>query len=695
VHWIVLGLVVVGLVLALLLAGYEGHAVRPSSTGSLTQPSQPALTGSGSVLDLSGAAVRSRGSQGLVVALTFDDGPDPTWTPQVLAVLRRHRVPATFFVVGSRVTAHPGLVRAELATGAEIGSHTFAHADVTGLSGWRTSLELSLTQTALAGAAGIHTGLFRPPYSSTPDAVRGPNLAAYRRVGGRGYLVVLSDRDSEDWRRPGVGQVLANATPAPGAGGIVLFHDGGGNRAQTVLAVDLLITNLQAKGYTFTTVSGLAGLRPGVADAHVSTWQRLQGRALLIASYSARLAVQALDWLIWPLLVITLARALLVLVLARRHARRRDRRPVRDSWAPPVSVIIPAYNEEKGIAETVRSVATSAYPEVEVIVIDDGSTDRTAAVARALGLPNVTVVSQANRGKPAALNAGVELARHDVIVCVDADTVFAHDTIRWLVRRLANPLVGAVSGNTKVGNRGGLLGRWQHVEYVMGFNLDRRMYELLDCMPTVPGAVGAFRREALSEAGGFSDDTLAEDTDVTMAINRAGWRVVYEERAVAWTEAPATLGDLWRQRYRWCYGTLQAMWKHRRSSGRGRRDHIRRRALPYLLVFQVLLPLLAPVIDLFALYGLLFLRPAPVLAAWAGFNVLQLAMGVAAFRLDREPLGPLWSVPLEQFLLRQLMYLVVIQSVVTAVAGVRLRWHKLARTGEARPDPERPSPAPI
>jgi cellulose synthase/poly-beta-1,6-N-acetylglucosamine synthase-like glycosyltransferase len=216
----------------------------------------------------------------------------------------------------------------------------------------------------------------------------------------------------------------------------------------------------------------------------------------------------------------------------------------------------------------------------------------------------------------------------------------------------------------------------------MGFNLDRRMYEVLDCMPTVPGAIGAFRRTALDQVGGVSDDTLAEDTDLTMALNRAGWRVVYEPDAVAWTEAPATLGALWRQRYRWSYGTMQAMWKHRAAIREPEHHHLGRRALPYLFVFQVLLPALAPAIDLFALYGVLFLDPAPVLAYWLGFNAIQLALGIYAFRLDGERLGPLWLLPLQQFLYRQLMYLVVIQSIASALLGTRLRWHKLPRTGD-------------
>jgi cellulose synthase/poly-beta-1,6-N-acetylglucosamine synthase-like glycosyltransferase len=345
-----------------------------------------------------------------------------------------------------------------------------------------------------------------------------------------------------------------------------------------------------------------------------------------------------------------------------------------------VSIVVPAYNEAIDIAATIRSLSASVYPNFEIVVVDDGSTDGTADAVMALADPRVLLVRQDNAGKAMALNAGIAQARHGVIVTVDADTQFEPESLHWLVAPFEDdPAIGAVSGNTKVGNRSGLIGRWQHIEYVLGFNLDRRMYDVLDCMPTVPGAIGAFRREALDAVGGVSADTLAEDTDLTMAINRAGWRIVYEERARAWTEAPARLPELWRQRYRWCYGTLQSAWKHRGAVREG--SHLGRRGLPYMLAFQVALPLMAPLIDVLALFGLVFLNPVLVLAYWGAFNLVQLALAAYAFKLDGESLAPLWVLPLQQFVYRQLMYAVVVQSVIAAAAGSRLNWHKLERSG--------------
>ena len=677
-RWLALIALLFVLGLALTVNGFASQAVGRSSTGH-QGGSMPGSATQGPVLDLSGPQPRSAPLPDKTMALTFDDGPDPEWTPAILEVLRRHDVPATFFVVGAQAAKHPELLRATVAAGHEIGAHTFSHSDLGAASALRTTIELSLSQSALAGVAGINTHLLRLPYSGlTGDATKS-EMAAARRAADLGYLMVFATEDGQDWRQPGPGVIVARSTPPAGRGGVVLLHDGGGDRRQTVEAVDRLITKLKADGYRFTTVSGIAGLPPGSAVRPVGPMARAQGQALLLALWLASAITNVLLFLVVPLTVLTLARSLAVVVLARRQVRQT--RPARPpAFFPPVSVIVPAYNEEVGIAAAVRSLAGNDYPTLEIIVVDDGSTDGTAAAVEGIDDSRVRLIRQTNGGKPAALNTGIAAARHEIIVMVDGDTIFEPDTIRHLVAPLEDPAVGAVAGNTKVGNRQGLLGRWQHIEYVIGCNLDRRMYETLGCMPTVPGAIGAFRRQALAEVGGVSDDTLAEDTDLTMALNRAGWKVVFEDRARAWTEAPATLRQLWRQRYRWSYGTMQAMWKHRGAIGE--RSSLGIVGLPSILFTQITIPLLSPAFDVFALYGLLFLDPVPIMAFWLAFNAVQLAVGAYAFRLDGESARPLWAAPLQQFVYRQLMYLVVIESLASALAGTRLRWHKLVRTGD-------------
>jgi cellulose synthase/poly-beta-1,6-N-acetylglucosamine synthase-like glycosyltransferase len=218
------------------------------------------------------------------------------------------------------------------------------------------------------------------------------------------------------------------------------------------------------------------------------------------------------------------------------------------------------------------------------------------------------------------------------------------------------------------------------------------MCDVMECLPTFPTAVGAVRRSALWRVGGVPTDTLAEVADLTMTLKRRGWRVVHEHRARALTEAPATLGQLWKQRYRWTYGALQTVWKHRAAvTERGAAGKLGRRSIPYLLLFQVLLPMLAPLVDVTTLFGVLAGDWQTALALWLAFLVLQAAPGIAAFRLAHEPLAPMLALPVQQFVYRQLMDLVVVQSVVTALTGAQVPRQKLVRTGMSILPPRRPS----
>jgi peptidoglycan/xylan/chitin deacetylase (PgdA/CDA1 family)/GT2 family glycosyltransferase len=679
VHWLLLTVLLVAVTIGLGVHSVVLHPPGGSGRdiGSTTQV-PPEVHAGGPVIDAA-AGLRTSGITDRTIALTFDDGPDPTWTPRVLEVLSRHDVRATFFVTAAAAAQHPLLVRRIRAEGHELANHTTTHVDLGAVSEGRAAWELRQNQLVLAGATGERTVLMRPPYSSSPDAVDDAGWLGIRRAAEAGYLVVLSDLDTKDWQQPGVDAIVAAATPPDGGGAVVLLHDGGGDRSQTVAAVDRLIGSLRTDGYQFRTVSEALALDDTSTPAGIG--DRLAGLASIGTALFAAALGAGLPWLLGIATVLALGRTVVTLFTAVQHRRRR---PVLRRWEPePVTVIVPAYNEEAGIASTLRSLLSSRYPRLHVVVVDDGSTDGTSAVVRSLRLPRVTLITQPNAGKSAALRTGLAAARTDLVVMVDGDTVLEPDTVGELVAPFADPSVGAVSGNAKVGNRSGLLGRWQHIEYVIGFNLDRRMYDVLQCMPTVPGAVGAFRQRAIADAGGVPGDTLAEDTDLTMALLRAGWRAVYAERAIAWTEAPAGIGQLWKQRYRWCYGTLQAMFKHRHAVlERGGGGRLGRRGLPYLLLFQVLLPMLAPVVDVAAVF-LALSAPGTAALAWVGFLALQLIPAVVAFRMDGERLGPLWSLPLQQVVYRQLMYLVVLQSVVTAIAGARLPWHKLHRSGQA------------
>ncbi|MFC8200377.1 bifunctional polysaccharide deacetylase/glycosyltransferase family 2 protein [Streptomyces sp. NPDC057298] len=741
-------LLLLALTSVMLLDGYlraeVGGDERVRSNASSSKVPDDVLDG-GPILSFRGGQAQSRSVPDKTIALTFDDGPNPTWTPQILDILEENDVPGTFFVVGSMVSRYPDIVSDLVDQGNEIGIHTFTHVDLSYQSDARIKREMDQTQLALAGAAGITTTLFRAPYSSETDAIDNYSWPVYKKLGEEGYTSVFVDTDSDDWKRPGVSKIIKWATPSKNKGASVLFHDAGGERSQTVAALGTYIKKMKAKGYTFTTISGAiqqtdgadrqtdspqadgqqpggeqaggeqaggeqaaggqaAGQAPGgqqeqqgqqgqqaggaggLQAAHrTATGTTLyEGKALVAAVTVAEWTVPGLATGLAVVGVAVMGRFGMMLILARRHYRQRNRR--RFSWGPavtrPVSVIVPAYNEKECIANTLRSLAQSTHP-IEIIVVDDGSTDGTKEIAEALGMPNVRVVRQENAGKPAALNNGVRHASHDIVVMMDGDTVFEADTVRQLVQPFADPDVGAVAGNAKVGNRDTVIGAWQHIEYVMGFNLDRRMYDLLRCMPTIPGAIGAFRREAVLAVGGMSEDTLAEDTDITIAMHRQGWRVVYQEHARAWTEAPGSLKQLWSQRYRWSYGTMQALWKHRKSlTDKGPSGRFGRVGMPLVVIFQIVTPVFAPLIDVFTVYSMIFIDFKASLLAWLAVLSVQLVCAAYAFRLDREKYRYLLMMPLQQLAYRQMMYLVLIHSCVTALTGGRLRWQKLKRTGE-------------
>ncbi|MEV6331779.1 glycosyltransferase [Streptomyces sp. NPDC051909] len=647
---------------ALVFAGYGRHEI--AATGGTPAagcvPAPADVRKGEPVLRVDGAgAVESAAPSDGKTALTYDGGPSPEWTPQLLDVLAARQVKATFFLTGSAAAAHPDLVRRIVAEGHEIGSHTYSDVELGQVSGSRAALELSFTQNALAGSSGIGTRLLRLPHTAGLGTLCADTWEAGHRAAAEGYVIVAADGTS-------VRQYTGSA--------------------QAVDETERLLAQRGAAA-RYTSVGAALGLDGTTYP--VSALAEWKGAAFIAAQGASRWFADGMTWLLAAAGVITAVRLALLFGVARLHvrrtrARRRRGAPRMPPVTDPVSVIVPAYNEEAGIEATIRSLLASTHEYVQIVVVDDGSTDRTFEIAESVEDPRVMVVRQPNAGKAAALNTGIGWARFDIIVMIDGDTVFEPDAVQRLIQPLADPRVGAVSGNTKVGNRQGVLGRWQHLEYVIGFNLDRRMYDVLECMPTVPGAIGAFRRDALARVGGVSEDTLAEDTDLTMALCRDGWRVVYEESAIAWTEAPSTVRQLWKQRYRWCYGTLQAMWKHRRAVvERGQSGKLGRRGLLYLLLFQTVLPLLAPLVDVFAVYGLLFQDAGQALGVWLGFTAVQVATAVYALRLDRERFEPIWTLPLQIFVYRQLMYLVVVQSVVTALLGSRLRWHRMQRTGTA------------
>jgi cellulose synthase/poly-beta-1,6-N-acetylglucosamine synthase-like glycosyltransferase len=363
-------------------------------------------------------------------------------------------------------------------------------------------------------------------------------------------------------------------------------------------------------------------------------------------------------------------------------------------------VLIPCFNEERVIAASIARILQSGWTRLEVIVLDDGSADATAqVVAEAYGdEPRVTLASFPNGGKAGALNRGLKLARGEIVVALDADTLFAPETIARLTRWFADPRVGAVAGNAIVGNRLNLITRWQALEYVVAQNLERRALAALGAVTVVPGAVGAWRKATLDGLGGYPADTLAEDQDLTLAVQRAGWKVEFDPTARAYTEAPDTVGGLLKQRFRWSFGTLQCLFKHRAALFDVRRPVLGFIALPQIWMFQILLALAAPLVDLAVVWSLVAAgidrlnHPAEwsadnlnqALLYWAAFVLVDLSAGALGMALERAaPWRELIWLPVQRFGYRQMMYYVVVKAALTALNGPKVGWGKLERRATA------------
>ena len=645
------------------------------------------------------------------VALSFDDGPDPDWTPRILDILKQKQTPAAFFVIGDPANQYPAIIKQEYAQGDEIANHTFTHPEFDVITKAQLQFELNLTQLLLESTLGVKTLLFRPPYGIDHQPETASEIQMLPIPQSMGYIIVGARIDPHDWGEANGGapppvetvvqRVLADAQK--GKGNIILLHDGGGDRSHTLEALPQIIDGLRGKGFEFVSVSSLLGQTRGQVMPPLSQKEWLLARADAFMFDVYRWMRSGISFIFMAGILLVSGRALIIgfLALAEKLRLAPADHP---EYKPEVSVLIPAYNEESVIVDTVRAALASNYPKLEVLVVDDGSTDRTSELVneKFKGNPRVQLLLQSNHGKPGALNHGLAEAAGEIVISIDADTIVDPDAIPRLIRHFANPNVGAVAGNVKVMNRNRWLTRWQALEYITSQNLEKRAFDLLNCIPVVPGAVGAWRTDLLRSNGGFSGDTVAEDTDLTLTIRRNGWKIVYDEDAIGRTEVPDTVQGLIRQRFRWTFGTLQAIWKHRDAVGKPRYGTLGWVAIPNIFLFQILLPLVSPIIDLMfllslALYGLAALNIATLpkhgtlqdversLIFFAIFMLIDLFTCVVAFALEKnEDWTLLAPLILQRFYYRQMMYVVLFSALKEAVQGRPVGWRGV--------EPQMPAP---
>ncbi|MFI5306861.1 MAG: glycosyltransferase [Polyangiales bacterium] len=637
----------------------------------------------------SGYVVERRGGTGKRVVLTFDDGPDERNTGRLLDVLRDLKAPATFFVIGDQAMRSPDLVEREADEGHLVANHSFTHPRMETLTPREASAQLSATQRLIEGLTDQRTPLFRAPYTAEIDPDSPNDLAALRVALQNGYLFVGANIDPNDWRAKTPDEIVQETLRqvATGQGRIILLHDGGGDRSRTIAAVRKLVPELRRRGYEVVSLDKLLGLKRSELSMSLPARDRLLSASDVFMAYARGWGWTAMAVLFFTCTVLSIVRILFLGGLTLKNVRTKSP-PLPDGFRPLVTVVVPAYNEAKVIETTLRSLLSSKYENIEILVVDDGSTDTTADVvtAFAVGNPKIRLIRQTNSGKSAAANRALQEARGEIAIAVDADTIISPDSIPKMVAHFASPEVTAVCGNVEVGNVNGLFTAFQAIEYVTSQNFDRRAFSALNCISVVPGALGAWRREAVLAAGGYSNETLTEDADLTLTILRRGGRVVYEPEAYGRTEAPESLSALLRQRFRWTYGTYQCLWKHKAAFFKGTLGWI---GLPNMVVFQVIFPLLSPIGDIMMVLSVFRGDWRAFLAGYLAFLAMDICGSLLAFTLDHKPMRWLSLLLVQRFSYRQIMYYVCFKAMIAAVRGARHGWRKLDRTGALTKQGER------
>jgi cellulose synthase/poly-beta-1,6-N-acetylglucosamine synthase-like glycosyltransferase/spore germination protein YaaH/peptidoglycan/xylan/chitin deacetylase (PgdA/CDA1 family) len=640
------------------------------------------------------------------LVLTFDDGPDPTWTPKILDVLSEKHVPASFFIVGMNGENNIPLLKRIYREGHELGDHTFTHPNIAEVSHRRAVIEMESTRLLIECVTGHSTVLFRAPYNAdfTPEKLDELIPVAIART--KNYLDVGESIDPLDWE-PGINadsifqrtikrkKELEMDDKTTG-GNIILLHDAGGEtREATLEALPKIIDYFKERGYTFTTIADLLGKKK---EELMPPVPKGSGYYLLEANYVFLEVTYWIGTVLFALFItfilLSIARTVLMAFLALKERKLEKSNlaaiPFVLDNPPLVSVIVPAYNEEINIVSSLQNLLKADYPNYEIIFVDDGSTDDTYArvIDVFKGNGRIKAYTKPNGGKASALNYGIGISNADFVVCIDADTKLKTDAISHLMKHFLLSRdnqdlekIGAVAGNVKVGNELNLLTKWQAIEYISSQNFDRRAFAYLNAITVVPGAIGAFRKKAIEAAGGFTTDTLAEDCDLTIRILRAGYVIKNENNAIALTEAPEKTKQFLKQRLRWSFGVLQTFWKHKDVLFNTNYKWLGCLAMPNILLFQYIIPAFIPFADLFMVVGLISGNAGKIIPYYFAFMLFDAGIAIIAFRMEKERLSRLvWLFP-QRLIYRWLMWWVLFKSLRRALKGELQTWGVLKRTG--------------
>ncbi|MBC7498515.1 glycosyltransferase [Candidatus Gracilibacteria bacterium] len=636
------------------------------------------------------------------IALTFDDGPDINFTPRILDILKQENIKSTFFIIGENSEKYPEVVKRIYDEGHILGNHSFSHPDISKIGHLRTDFELVSTERIIESITKHKTILWRPPYAEDIEPETPSQVQPLINSKALGYITVGMKIDPNDWMNPGVDMIVERVIEQvqSGRGNIVLLHDAGSDRSETILALPILIKKLKKLNYQIVGLNELLGSsRDDIMPAVVGNDAIFQN-----VNHTSFSMFSLFMWCIYYIFIATLVfgllRLILILIFAVVEKYHYTPQRIYDpSKNISVSVIVPAYNEAKVIEKTIDSLLLSTYPYFDIIVVDDGSTDNTSGIVQDKygNNPKIRLLTKGNTGKGNSMNYAIEHTIADIVIVIDSDTIFATDTIGMLTRHFFDPSVGAVSGNVVVGNRENLLTYLQALEYNTSQNLDRRAYDAMNIITVVPGAVGAWRRETVIELGGFSHDTLAEDSDMTISILRAGYRIHHEEYAYAYTEVPTTWRVFAKQRFRWAFGVLQVTWKHIDAIfARDTPIALRLFIFPSFIIYQIIVPIIAPLFDSFTIImvainmvsyflydsGVYVETLLHVLSYSVLFLILDFLIAYTAIAFEKNESWKLLIYFLPQRILyRFFMYYINIRALWNGMKGGAIGWGKFERTG--------------
>ncbi|MDX1779740.1 MAG: glycosyltransferase [Thalassovita sp.] len=627
------------------------------------------------------------------LALTFQNLGSARAIRELLDLLDTRNLKATFFLSTQDVLDHSASIPQLIKAGHMIGTQIAPRPSQNLLSITSNRVRNNITQHYLAHQYGYRAVFVQNPsrFGRLPGdkAV----LGQLQDLQKRGYLPVhasLAAPFGPFETNTYLDRVRETALVQPV--NVMRFDFSRANDQQTLDRLPGILDALMREGFLFETLEQMAGLQPGqalYADMPERPWRDEITYNVMRAGW---IGIQN-TILLLALIVALRSPAYLLLALFRRA-----RYPVDETFTPAVTVIIPAFNEATTIERSIRSALESDYPNFEVVVIDDGSTDDTASlvVDNFLSDPRVSLWSGANHGKWFAENLAMGVSETPIVIVVDADTLIAPDAIRLLVQPFKDERVGAVAGTVEIGNRDNFLTACQVIEYLHTQHVIRRAYETFNGIIVVPGAIGAWRMSAIRRAGGVSGETVTEDADLTVAVHRAGYRVAYQPTARSYTEAPNTVHGFLRQRLRWSFGMFQVSWKHKRSILEG---------LPVGFIsiidavwYALVTSLIYPFVDVVLVTGLAYWLHAFVTEGAAGFTgfpiraslafvilaAAEFTNALAAFAFARRfEWKLLLIVPLLRFGYRQMLYISSIQAISRALVGRLSGWNKIVRTGTA------------